>query len=399
MVFTFISPILPSSSHPPSRCIPKCCQTPPDPLTYAASGVDISLETRSVTALLSALGPPALSPPTRGALLPTTSSFSGLLSFGDAHLALCTDGVGSKLLLAEAMSNYTTIAQDLVAMNVNDLLCLAATPLAFVDYIAAPAPDPAIWQQLGASLGEACRLARVSLAGGESASLPGLVTGLEISGTALGWVPAGMQIDGTAVKPGDAIIGLPASGVHSNGYSLVRTIVDRSASTLTDPAPFIADGAVPRADGPVRDGDGVVSLGDVLLNPTKIYVDPVSDLLAACREGAGPCEYANLHGLAHITGGGLSNLLRLSKGLGFSIDNPLPVLPEFEWLRDAGGVQTREMYRTFNMGMGMALVVEREVAPAVAAWLDARLGGTRVVGSVDSSGVVTHAAGVVFTEY
>lgn len=373
------------------------------PLSYASSGVDIDRESTSVKALITALGRGASSRPSGsfGALVDHAGGFSGLIEFGDRLLGLCTDGVGSKLLLAADLDYYETVAIDCMAMNVNDLLCIGAEPLAFVDYIAAPKPAPDTWAAIGRSLATACEQARVSLCGGETATLPDMVNEIDLSGTALGWLPRGMQLDGGAVTGGDVLIGLPASGVHSNGYSLVRKVVDKSGLSLRDEAPFEVGSR--RAGGSVwrhGAGEGAVTLGEVLLNPTRIYVDPVVDLLLSCRSGDGPCSYESLHGIAHITGGGLSNLLRLKKGAGFHVDSPLPVLPEFEWMQQVGGLSDYEMYRTFNMGMGLCVVVDEEQAKAVEGWLAERLAGCRVVGRVNESGVVTHQiAEVRFDSY
>ncbi|CDF40105.1 phosphoribosylformylglycinamidine cyclo-ligase (phosphoribosyl-aminoimidazole synthetase) (AIR synthase) [Chondrus crispus] len=366
--------------------------TPPDkPLSYASSGVDIDRESSSVAALIGALGRGASSRPagTLGALVDHAGGFSGLIEFGDRLLALCTDGVGSKLLLAAELRYYETVAIDCMAMNVNDLLCIGAEPLAFVDYIAAPAPAPDTWAAIGRSLATACELARVSLCGGETATLPDMVTELDLSGTALGWLPRGAQLDGSAIRAGDVLVGLPASGVHSNGYSLVRKVVQKAGMSLREAAPFEVGSE--RAGEVWRHGDGAVTLGEVLLNPTRIYVDPVVDLLLACRKGDGPCAYEDVHGIAHVTGGGLSNLLRLKKGAGFYVDAPLPVLPEFEWLQAAGALSDYEMHRTFNMGMGLCIIVAPHAGAAVCEWLAARLPGSRAVGAVNDSGVVTHA--------
>lgn len=425
------------AATPPSS--PSSASVPPPPsgigLTYAAAGVNITAEASAVKSLLRAFagsGPPPRPAGARGTLAETASNFSGLIAFGPStYLALATDGVGTKLLLASALGHYETVPIDCMAMNVNDLLCIGAEPLAFVDYIAAPAPDDAAWAAMGRGLGAACRAARVSLAGGESASLPEMVREVDMAGTALGWLPVGDELDGGRVAPGDAVIGLPASGVHSNGFSLARKCVDASGLGLTDAAPFcVTAPGVPRAggDGIARIGGATdatpVTLGEVLLHPTYIYVDPLVDLFAAAKGGKAepfgvrptgaavdataadaavgppPCAYSDLHGVANITGGGLSNLLRLKDGAGYELADPLPVLPEFKWLQAVGGVADREMYRTFNMGMGMALVVDATVAPAVVEWLNERLPGCKVVGTVNESGVVTHAVdGVTFDEY
>ncbi|PXF44136.1 Phosphoribosylformylglycinamidine cyclo-ligase [Gracilariopsis chorda] len=366
-------------------------------LTYASSGVNIDTESASVKALISALGPVAhRKSGTFGAPVDHSGGFSGLIEFGDNLLALCTDGVGSKLLLAAQMDVYDTVAIDCMAMNVNDLLCIGAEPIAFVDYIAAPRPDAETWAALGRGLGEACRRARVSLCGGETASLPDMVREIDVSGTALGWLPKGMQLEGR-VTSGDSIIGLPSSGIHSNGFSLVRKILMKSGLSLDDAAPFDIG---PRADGLWRHSDGDVQLGEVLLNPTMIYVDPVVDLLQTCRGGDGPCSYDDIHGIAHITGGGLSNLLRLGADIGFVIDDALEVLPEFEWMQASGEISDFEMWRTFNMGMGMAMVVSHKSCDAVCRWLQERLAGCKRVGYVDAERRVLESnSGVSFDKY
>ncbi len=367
-------------------------------LNYASSGVDIDLEGASVASLVGALSRSVRVPGTPGAPVDLPGGFGGLIEFGDNLLALATDGVGSKLQIASMMNHWSGVGIDCMAMNVNDLLCVGAEPIAFVDYIAVPKPDPEQHAAIGASLAEACRIARVTLAGGETASLPGIVTELDLSGTALGWLPKGMAITGANISDGDVMIGLPASGIHSNGFSLVRKVVELSGCAYTDPAPFATEFAGREI---VRMKDGGVTLGEVLLNPTRIYVDPVTDLIDACRAGSGPCPADALHGICHVTGGGLSNLLRLHDSLGWHIDNPMPSLPEFDWVQTTGGITDREMARTFNLGMGMVLVVDSEHANAVCDWVATRLEGTQIVGSVCNHGhKVTHVnPEIVFEHY
>lgn len=353
-------------------------------LDYASSGVDIDLEGASVASLVGALARSSRTPGTRGAPVDLPGGFGGLVEFGDNLLALATDGVGSKLQIASIMGDWSGVGIDCMAMNVNDLLCVGAEAIAFVDYIAVPKPDPEQHAAIGASLAEACRIARVTLAGGETASLPGIVTELDLSGTALGWLPKGAAITGANLSAGDVMIGLPASGIHSNGFSLVRKVVERSGLAYTDPAPF----------------DTERSLGEVLLTPTRIYVDPVTDLIDACREGTGPCPADALHAICHITGGGLSNLLRLHDSLGWHIEDPLPSRPEFDWVQSEGGISDREMARTFNLGMGMVIVVSAEHAETVEAWLANRLPGSRTVGEVvDHGHRVTHVNPEILFEH
>ena len=372
-----------------------------EPMDYASAGVDIDLEGSAVASLIASLGRSTRQPGTPGAPVDLPGGFGGLIEFGDSLLALATDGVGSKLQIASALNQWGGVGIDCMAMNVNDLLCVGAEPIAFVDYVAVPKPDPETHAALGASLAEACRLARVTLAGGETASLPGIVTELDLSGTALGYVKKGDTITGENLRAGDVLIGLPSSGVHSNGYSLVRKVMAHVGAEYTDNAPFAVASvgrSVLRFDGM---DDKPITLGEVFLNPTRIYCDPVVDLLHVCATENVAFSISDLHGICHVTGGGLSNLLRLHDSLGWHIDSPLSPHPEFEWLQSVGGIETREMYRTFNMGCGMIIAVEAHHAEAICEWLGQRMQGVAIIGSVNDAGhKVTHAIeGVEFTHY
>ena len=374
-------------------------ETMPDtPMNYASSGVDIDAESAAVASLVGALSSSIRKKGDFGAPVPLPGGFGGIIEFGDYRLALATDGVGSKLMIANELQRYDGVGIDCVAMNVNDLLCVGAEPIAFVDYIAVPRTDTKTHAILGKSLAEACNRARVTLAGGETATLPGIVTELDLSGTALGWFPKGGDITGAQIQNGDIMIGLPSSGVHSNGYTLVRAIVERSGNSLFEKCPF--DSAHENREIE-RFEEGDITLGEVLLNPTRIYVNPLIDLIKECREGTGPCEISDIKAMAHITGGGLSNLLRLHDDFGWHIDNPLPVLPEFRWLAENGSVSNREMHRTFNMGMGMTIVISKDKSPSVEKWLNEKLPGTRTIGYVhDKKREVTHAdSEVIFSHY
>ena len=374
-------------------------ETMPDtPMNYASSGVDIDAESAAVASLVGALSSSIRKKGDFGAPVPLPGGFGGIIEFGDYRLALATDGVGSKLMIANELQRYDGVGIDCVAMNVNDLLCVGAEPIAFVDYIAVPRTDTKTHAILGKSLAEACNRARVTLAGGETATLPGIVTELDLSGTALGWFPKGGAITGARIQNGDIMIGLPSSGVHSNGYTLVRAIVERSSNSLFEKCPF--DSAHENREIE-RFEEGDITLGEVLLNPTRIYVNPLIDLIKECREGTGPCEISDIKAMAHITGGGLSNLLRLHDDFGWHIDNPLPVLPEFRWLAENGSVSNREMHRTFNMGMGMTIVISKDKSSSVEKWLNEKLPGTRTIGYVhDKKREVTHAdPEVIFSHY
>ena len=371
-----------------------------EPLDYASSGVDIDLEGKAVASLIGSLARSKREPGDLGAPVDLPGGFGGVIEFGDSRLALATDGVGSKLQIANEVGQLGGVGFDCVAMNVNDLICVGAEPLAFVDYIAVPVADPEVHAALGVSLSRACETARVTLAGGETATLPGIVKELDLSGTALGWFPKGRGITGQNLAEGDVLIGLPSSGVHSNGYTLVRAVVERSGCSLEGPCPF--DPSHPSRDIERFSGaEAHPTLAEVLLNPTRIYVEPVVDLVLESRREGGLVGPDSIKAIAHITGGGLSNLLRLHDSLGWNIDSPLDPQPEFGWLSEVGSVTPLEMHRTFNMGMGMVIAVSEDSSDAVEEWVRDRLPGSRRVGKVVENGrLVTHSdPDVVFSHY
>ncbi len=371
-----------------------------EPLDYASSGVDIDLEGKAVASLIGSLARSKREPGDLGAPVDLPGGFGGVIEFGDSRLALATDGVGSKLQIANEVGQLGGVGFDCVAMNVNDLICVGAEPLAFVDYIAVPVADPEVHAALGVSLSRACETARVTLAGGETATLPGIVKELDLSGTALGWFPKGRGITGQNLEEGDVLIGLPSSGVHSNGYTLVRAVVERSGCSLEGPCPF--DPSHPSRDIERFSGaEAHPTLAEVLLNPTRIYVEPVVDLVLESRREGGLLGPDSIKAIAHITGGGLSNLLRLHDSLGWNIDSPLDPQPEFGWLSEVGSVTPLEMHRTFNMGMGMVIAVSEDSSDAVEEWVGDRLPGSRRVGRVVENGrLVTHSdTDVVFSHY
>jgi phosphoribosylformylglycinamidine cyclo-ligase len=253
-------------------------------------------------------------------------------------IALCTDGVGTKLIVAEQASRFDTVGIDCVAMNVNDVICVGAEPLALVDYIAVESADPGVLRTIGEGLRTGAEAAGVEIPGGELAVVPEMIRGhpsphgLDLVGSCFGVVGLDAIVSGGSIEPGDAVIGLPSSGIHSNGLTLAR-------SALLDRAGYSLD------DTPAKIGR---SLTDELLEPTTIYVRPVLELL---RSGV------RVHGLAHITGDGLLNLVRLSAEVGYRIDDPLPDKPIFGLIESAGSVPRAEMYQTFNMGTGFCCIV------------------------------------------
>ncbi|MFN7142876.1 MAG: phosphoribosylformylglycinamidine cyclo-ligase [Myxococcota bacterium] len=272
--------------------------------------------------------------------------FGGLFSlmgrYRDPVLVSGTDGVGTKLLLAQRLGKHDTIGVDLVAMCVNDVVVCGAEPLFFLDYFATGKLNPAETEQVVAGIAEGCRQAGCALIGGETAEMPGMYSPghYDLAGFCVGAVERDAILDGSNIRPGDALVGLPSSGVHSNGYSLVRHLLDA--------LPMDRD-----------DWNLGAPLGEVLLRPTRIYVKQLLDLRTRYE----------LLGMAHITGGGFTgNVPRvLPKGLGARIDKgSWPVPPIFDLLRARGNLGDAEMYRTFNNGIGMVVVVRPDVADAFA---------------------------------
>lgn len=264
--------------------------------------------------------------------------------YADPILVAATDGVGTKLKVATATGKHNTIGIDLVAMCVNDLIVQGAEPLFFLDYFATGKLEQGVAEAVVRGISDGCLQAGCALIGGETAEMPGHYSDGEydLAGFTVGAMERGSAIDGTTIDDGDIILGLTASGIHSNGYSLVRKIVEQSGLGYDAPAPF----------------NSSITLGEALLTPTRIYVKSV---LAALKLGT-------IKGLAHITGGGLvENLPRvLPDGISAKIDlSSWDKPPIFEWLRSSADIKTIEMLRTFNSGIGMAIVVAKENAKPV----------------------------------
>jgi phosphoribosylformylglycinamidine cyclo-ligase len=298
----------------------------PDPFSYRESGVDISLEAEGIASLVK-----ALTYRRKGAvgMMGEVGHFAGLIAWGNYALALTVDGVGTKMLVADRQADWSTVGIDCIAMNVNDLYVLNMEPIAFVDYIATDSISIEKMAQIGLGLNEGARQANIDIIGGETATLKGLVTGLDLAGTCLGIQEKNRIITGDRIKPGDLIFGLPSSGIHSNGLTLARRVVDSCKAWEER----LSSGR---------------TLGEELLIPTRIY----GSALNVCRQ-------TSIHGMCHITGGGLLNFARLSK-YGFSFDDPLPVPEIFRWIDEAGNIGRDELYRTFNMGMGYSFIAPEE---------------------------------------
>ncbi len=311
----------------------------PQGLSYRDAGVDIEAGNQ----LVKDIGPLAASTkrPGSDAGLGGFGGFFDLKAAGyaDPVLVAATDGVGTKLLVAKAAGNHKTVGIDLVAMCVNDLVVQGAEPLFFLDYFATSKLELGEATEVVGGIAEGCRQAGCALIGGETAELPGLYApgDYDLAGFSVGAVERGEELTGTGVAAGDVILGLASSGLHSNGYSLARKVVEVSGARYEDPAPW----------------DAAQRLGDALLTPTRIYVN---SCLEAVRIGV-------VGALAHITGGGLlENIPRiLPEHLGAVIDGSAwDIPPVFAWLAREGGIADDELARTFNLGIGMVAIVKAE---------------------------------------
>ncbi|MCE2469610.1 MAG: phosphoribosylformylglycinamidine cyclo-ligase [Dehalococcoidia bacterium] len=332
-------------------------------LTYAAAGVDDDAAAEALEGLLRQLRATLDLPRGAGAPLSGGGFFASVLHLTDAlKLAVSTDGVGSKAAVAQAAHRYEPIGWDCVAVNVNDVLCVGARPVALLDYISLQEPRADLLEALGKGMAEAAERAGVAIVGGELSQHPDTLTGprpgyaFDIAGTALGVIEGREPIDGSAVRPGDVIIGMSSDGIHANGLTLARRVLLPGGKGVDRP--------LPQCGGTV---------GDELLRPTHVYVPEVLALLDAG---------VPVHGLAHISGGGLLNLARLNAEAGYRVEALPPAPPVFEVIREEGDVEVTEMFRVFNMGVGFCAVAPREAADDALAALRSAGGEAQVIGVV-----------------
>jgi len=309
-------------------------------LTYKDAGVDISKIKQSQAAI--------------GKLIESTHKlqkmakithgfghYAGIVEIpGGKLLATHTDGVGTKVVIANLMKKYNTIGIDCVAMNVNDIICIGATPVSFVDYIAANKNDQVIFKKIVEGLVKGAKKSAMPIVGGETAIMPDVIAGkgfsFDLAGMVVGLVSKKDIVLGNKISPGDVIIGAKSSGIHSNGYSLARKAL-LSKYSVKDKV------------------KGVGVIGDALLMPTEIYVKPVLEIIQKCK----------VNGLAHITGGAFTKLMRLKK-IGYEIDS-LPKMPPIMRLIEEQGVKSEEMYKTFNMGVGFCIISPKDQATRIKA--------------------------------
>lgn len=300
-------------------------------VTYSEAGVDISLEEQTVRALTGELSETL----NYRNIIKNKGHFAALIDFGSRAIAMSTDGVGSKILIANLMNKFDTVGIDCIAMVVNDILCVGAEPIAMVDYLAVEKPNPEIAKEIGKGLKIGCEQAKIAMIGGETASLPKIIKDFDLAGTGIGIVEKDNIITGTNIKDGDIIIGISSSGIHSNGLSLARkSLLEIANYKVTDKLPT----------------DSNTTIGDALLEPTIIYVDPIIELLKSNIE---------IHGLGHITGGGFSNLKRLNHDMTYIINNLPEPLPIFKAIQ-ATGIENKEMYHVFNMGIGFTVILDKK---------------------------------------
>jgi phosphoribosylformylglycinamidine cyclo-ligase len=339
---------------------------------YSAAGVDTRSADEGVDALVSVLRTIDTGRPSASVL--GSGHYASILKVADnLGIAMSTDGVGSKIVVAEQADRLETIGIDCIAMNVNDVVCVGAEPIAMLDYLAVEQADPGALGRIAEGLKAGAEDAGIEIPGGELAVLPELIRGhpsphgFDLCGTAIGTVALDAVITGDAAQPGDALVGVPSSGLHSNGYTLARRALLEDGGLSLDDTPELLRGA---------------SVADALLEPTVIYVRAVLDLL---RSGV------EVRGLAHITGGGLLNLLRLGPGrLGFAIESPLAAPAVFDLVSERGGVPPAEMWEVFNMGCGFVAVVPEAAADEAASVFAARHPGAARIGTVtDAAGTAT----------
>jgi phosphoribosylformylglycinamidine cyclo-ligase len=345
--------------------------------TYKDSGVDLEVYAESMSRL-----PRLLRRTHSPRVLPAEGGFAGLfqLDFSDGLFARKyqqpvlvsgTDGVGTKLKVAQRVGVHNTVGIDLVAMCVNDVLCCGAEPLFFLDYVAMGKDDPARLEEIVSGISDGCVVSDMALIGGETAIMPDMYQSedYDLAGFCVGVVEKAKMLDGTTISPGDAVIGVASSGLHSNGYSLVRKIVFDIA----------------KLDAAVHVDQLGASVGEILLRPTTIYALAVRNVLRHYK------VKSVVHGIAHITGGGLhENLARvLPPGVSVAIDRgSWPVPPVFTWLQQLGDVDHDEMFRVFNMGIGLVLVVSSYYAESIQqqlakSGLESWLIGRAVAGQAD----------------
>ena len=342
-------------------------------VTYKSAGVDLDLyddAMRRLPALMQRTHTPRVIPLAdafAGLMRLNHSSRPGVASYDDPVLVSGTDGVGTKLKVAQLMQRFDTVGIDLVAMSVNDVLCLGAEPLLFLDYLALGKDNPDLIAALVKGVSDGCVECGAALLGGETAIMPDIYSGtdFDMAGFCVGVAERTQLIDGKGIRPGDVVIGIPSSGFHSNGYSLIRRVVFGMAALKVDQIVSELGRTV----------------GDVLLEPTRLYPKLVLSLLTTHRPNSA------ISGLAHITGGGLKDNIErlLPEECHLVIDRSTWLVPAtFTWLQGLGGIEREEMYHVFNMGIGFTLIVRPQFASAIQSDLERAGSPNWVIGEMQA---------------
>ncbi|MBQ7621772.1 MAG: phosphoribosylformylglycinamidine cyclo-ligase [Candidatus Methanomethylophilaceae archaeon] len=334
--------------------------------TYEKSGVSIDQKSNAIKALVDKL---EYRREGLGQNVRMSGLFASLIDFGDKYITLATDGVGTKLMIAEALNKWDTVGIDCIAMNVNDTICVNAEPTSFVDYIAIDKPNEDITREIGKGLQKGAELSNMEIVGGEIAVLPEIVNGVDLSGTCLGYVAKDRIITGETCEEGDLIIALRSSGIHSNGLTLARKIVEANNIGWNDKVSGLSK-----------------SIGEELLTPTEIYVRQVLEITSNFK----------VHGLVDITGGGLRNILRMKKGLQYVISDPVKPAPIFTKLQELGEVEDKEIYQTLNMSMGFTIIAPADDAEQIAK----KYSNAEIVGRVQKGdGVLLEPGNILYDHY
>ncbi|MBO0737056.1 MAG: phosphoribosylformylglycinamidine cyclo-ligase [Alphaproteobacteria bacterium] len=332
---------------------------------YKRAGVDTDATQSGLRKIIASIKQTWPAPGSVGAVKLDIGYFANVIDIGGVGLAICTDGVGSKSIIAQMMRRYDTIGIDCVAMNVNDLLCVGARPISMVDYIGLEESDADMLGAIAIGLSAGAKQARISISGGEISSLKDIMRGFDLVGTAIGIVPLDRIVTGDRLMPGDIVIGLESSGIHSNGLTLARHVFFTESK-------LSIDHIFPELG---------MSLGEELLRPTLIYAPEILEILK---------EVPTVKALINITGDGLLNLPRVAAGVGFMIDDLPPVPPIFRLIQQYGAVGSAEMYQVYNMGIGFCVLVAEPDRNAALSILRRHGRRARVIGRViedDSKGV------------
>ncbi len=308
-------------------------------MTYRDAGVDVA-KIRTAQKLIGAIISSTHKFISEGKVVSGFGHYAGLIKLRGTTIALHSDGVGTKVIVAQLMNRFDTIGIDCVAMNVNDVICVGARPIGFMDYIALRQPNEQLLQEIARGLVEGARQSETAIVGGETAILPDLIAGddnaFDLAGMVMGSV-RGKPLLGDSIRPGDLILGVESSGLHSNGYTLARRVL-LSRYSVDDNAEHL-----------------VQTVGEELLVPTRIYVKPVMEILK---------KKINVHGIGHVTGGAFKKLRRLNHRVRYELDQLPSPTGIFKQIQADGGIETIEMYRTFNMGIGLCLICPASSADA-----------------------------------